>query len=273
LEFLLGAQSVGELFRRRQVLSNLHRLEEKHLAQLAYQSRQLDLLRDQIVARTNHLEGEYRLIDETRRDVLEAERRLRAEQEKLKQQQQLLAADLEMVHSDRALLERQRLEIQEALRRIEEMVKAARDTSTLAGILPGEPLTPLKGLLPWPVQGDVIEYFGAQKHRRSETVTDNPGIDIAASASQEVSCVADGRVAICTWLRGFGNVVIVEHPGDFFTVYAHLQQLTVQRGDEVRAGDGIGTASLDGITGKYRIHFELWEGKQKQNPLHWLTKR
>ncbi|MBM3324517.1 MAG: hypothetical protein FJY66_02485 [Calditrichaeota bacterium] len=273
LEFLLKARNLGELFRRRQILSNLHRLEERHLAQLADKSRDLALLQDQIVTHTNHLEGQHRQIDKTRRKALEAERRLRSDQEKLKQQQQILASDLERVRGDRALLERQRLEIQEALRRIEEMVRATRDTSTLAETIPGQSLITLKGFLPWPLQGDVVEYFGVRKQRHSETIMENPGIDIAASVSHEVSCIADGRVAICTWLRGFGNVVIVEHPGDFFTVYGHLQQLAVQRGDEVRAGESLGSAGLDAVSNNYRIHFELWEGKQKQNPLHWLTKR
>jgi len=273
LEFLLGARSLGELVKRRQVLTNINRLEKEYLRQLTYRSRQLDLLQGQIVTQTGTLYDEYLQLEETRRDVTETEQALRHEQESLKRQQSQLATDLDIVRHDRDLLQKRRLEVQEALRQIEKMVATARDTTVFEGPIAGRPLTLLKGLLPWPVQGDVLVPFGYQKNRRFETVTDNPGIDISASASEEVRCVADGRAALCTWLRGFGNVIIIEHAGEFFTVYAHLQQLSVQRGDEVHAGQGLGTAGLDGISGQYRIHFELWEGKQKQNPLNWLTGR
>jgi murein DD-endopeptidase MepM/ murein hydrolase activator NlpD len=128
-------------------------------------------------------------------------------------------------------------------------------------------------MLPWPVHGDVLSSFGLQRSRAQTGVTDNPGVDIGAASGEEVRCIADGRVSTCTWLRGFGNVVIVEHPGDFFTVYAHLQQLDVGRGDKVRARQVLGTAAHDGVTNTYRIHFELWQGKEKHNPLHWLAQR
>ena len=273
LEFLLGARSLGELVKRRQVLANINRLEKEYLAQLTRQSEQLDLLGNQIVTQTGHMHDEYLQLEEARHNVTKAEKALQHEQESLKRQQSQLAADLDIVRRDRDLLQKRRIEVQEALRQIEKMVAMARDTTIFEGPIAGRPLTLLKGLLPWPVQGDILVPFGYQKNRRFETVTDNSGIDISASANEEVRCVADGRVALCTWLRGFGNVIIVEHPGEFFTVYAHLQQPSVQHGDEVRASQGLGTAALDGISGQYRIHFELWEGKQKQNPLNWLTGR
>ncbi len=273
LEFLLGAHSLGELVKRRQVLANINRLEKGYLAQLTQQSEQLDLLENQIAMQTSHMYDEYVQLEDTRRNVTKAERALQNEQENLKRQQSQLAADLDIVRRDRDLLQKRRIEVQEAFRQIEKMVAMARDTTIVEGPIAGSPLTLLKGFLPWPVGGDILVSFGHQKNRRLETVTDNPGIDISASANEEVRCVANGRVALCTWLRGFGNVIIVEHAGEFFTVYAHLQQPSVQHGDEVRASQGLGTASLDGISGQYRIHFELWEGKQKQNPLNWLTGR
>jgi septal ring factor EnvC (AmiA/AmiB activator) len=273
LEFLLGARSFNELSRRRQILNNLHRFEQKYLAQLTSQSLELGSLRGEIETQADYLHGKYLQVDQTRSDILETERALRSEQKKLKQQQALFTVDLETVRNDRTFLQKRLHETQEALRQIEEMVRATRDTSLTAAPVPGKPLTPLKGLLPWPAQGEVLAAFGPQKQHGSERPVNNPGVDIAASATEEVSCVADGRVAICTWLRGFGNVIIVEHPGDFFTVYAHLQQLNVQGGQTVTSGAHLGTPALDNISGKYRIHFEIWEGKQKQNPLVWLAKR
>lgn len=272
-EFLLGARSLSELLERRQMLANINRLEERYLIRLADQSRQVDLFRDRVRGQARDLERERRRLGEVRDEVLKAENALRSEQEKLNRQQTCLAADLEKVHGDRVLLEERRGEIEQALERIEEMVAKARIASAIEGPIPGSALTPLKGMLPWPVQGDMLAHFGRQKNRDLTTVLDNPGVDIAASPGEEVRCVADGRVSRCTWLRGFGNVIIVEHPSDFFTVYAHLEQLSVRQGDEVRARQVLGTASLDGVSGKYRIHFELWEGKQKHNPLQWLVHR
>jgi septal ring factor EnvC (AmiA/AmiB activator) len=233
----------------------------------------LEILQDRIATKTGHIYDEYLRLDETRRKAADAERVLKEEQAELKRQESRLATDLSTVRHDRDLLQERRLEIQEALRQIEKMVAMARDTAASKEPIIGQPLSVLKGALPWPVRGEILVPFGQQKSRRFETVTDNPGIDLSVSANEEVHCVADGRVAACTWLRGFGNLIIVEHPGEFFTVYAHLQELGVQRGSEVHTGQSLGTAGLDGISGQYRIHFELWEGKRKQNPLDWLTRR
>jgi len=272
-EFLLGARSLPELLKRRQVLVNVNRFEERYLTELADQSRQMDLVQNRIGTERRHLENERERLEEVRRKVVDTERALHTEQERLKRQQSELAADLSEVRGDRTLLQERHAGIQQALRRIEEMIASARATSAIEGAVPGSELTLLKGMLPWPVHGDVLSSFGLQRSRAQTGVTDNPGVDIGAASGEEVRCIADGRVSTCTWLRGFGNVVIVEHPGDFFTVYAHLQQLDVGRGDKVRARQVLGTAAHDGVTNTYRIHFELWQGKEKHNPLHWLAQR
>jgi septal ring factor EnvC (AmiA/AmiB activator) len=272
-EFLLGARSLPELLKRRQVLVNVNRFEERYLTELADQSRQLDLVQNRIGTERRHLEDERERLEEVRRKVVDTEDALHTEQERLKRQQSELAADLSEVRGDRTLLQERQAEIQQALRRIEEMIASARAASTIEGAVPGSELTLLKGMLPWPVDGDVLSSFGLQRSRAHAGVTDNPGVDIAAASGEEVRCIADGRVSTCTWLRGFGNVVIVEHPGDFFTVYAHLQQLDVGRGDKVRARQVLGTAAHDGVTNTYRVHFELWQGKEKHNPLLWLAQR
>ncbi len=272
-EFLLGARSLPELFKRRRVLTTINRFEEKYLAQLAIQDKELNQLQENIITKKRQLSSEQERIVTARRKVSKAEKALKSQQKELKQQQSQLTADLSQVRNDKVLLEKQRQEIQEALRKIEEMIASAQRSSVSEEPITGALLTPLKGSLPWPVQGNILTHFGMQKNRTLATVIDNPGIDISAIAGEEVACIAEGRVASSTWLRGFGNVIIVEHPGSFFSVYGHLQQLSLKRGNLVRAGQSLGTASVNGSNGTYRIHFELWEGKQKHNPLHWLAKR
>ena len=258
-------RSLPELFRRRRVLTTITGFEERYLAKLAIQNRELSRLQENIITKGRRLTSEQERIEAARKKVSQAETALKSQQRELKQQQTLLTADLGRVRSDKILLEKQRQEIQEALREIEEMIASAQRSPMSEKPITGTLLTPLKGSLPWPVQGDVLTHFGMQKNRTLATMIDNPGIDISAFAGEEVACIAEGRVASSTWLRGFGNVIIVEHPGGFFSVYGHLQQLKFKRGDHVHAGQSLGTASIDGMNGTYRIHFELWEGKQKHN--------
>jgi murein DD-endopeptidase MepM/ murein hydrolase activator NlpD len=110
------------------------------------------------------------------------------------------------------------------------------------------------------------------RNRESSTLTENPGIDLTIAVDEPVRAVADGKINSVTWLRGFGNVCIVEHSGSFYTVYAHLGNLSVENGQLLKKGDIVGGPSLDPLSGEYRLHFELWSGKEKKNPREWLTK-
>jgi septal ring factor EnvC (AmiA/AmiB activator) len=137
----------------------------------------------------------------------------------------------------------------------------------------GVALSVLRGSLPWPVIGRLVSRFGIVRNRKLATVTENPGIELAATADAAVSTVAEGRVSSVTWLRGYGNVCIVEHPGSFYTVYAKLGQVVVRPRDELRAGEIIGYPGFDAGSEDYRVHFELWSGKEKKNPIEWLQAR
>jgi murein hydrolase activator len=118
-----------------------------------------------------------------------------------------------------------------------------------------------------------VERFGKSRNSELETVTDNPGIELICKAGEAVQSVAPGRVSSITWLRGFGNVCIVEHPGSFYTVYAKLGEVSVKANDVVTDASVIGYPSLDPLNNDYRFHFELWDRREKQDPLTWLEKR
>lgn len=128
-----------------------------------------------------------------------------------------------------------------------------------------------KGRLRWPVeQGTVVARFGNQRHPTLKTITQNTGIDIAVRAGSPVSTVAAGEVSTIWWLPGYGNLVIVSHAGGYRTVYAHLSEIHVSEGQQVKEGEVIG-ASGEAVEGP-RLHFELWKDREKQNPEHWLGK-
>jgi len=133
-------------------------------------------------------------------------------------------------------------------------------------------LTGNKGRLPWPTERGIISgTFGEHPHPVLKGIkTKNNGVDIATEKGSKARAVFDGVVSSTMTLPTFNNVVIVKH-GEFLTVYSHLDQLYVKKGDKVKTKQVIGDISTDD-SGKTRLHFEIWHGKNLQNPEAWILK-
>jgi len=129
-----------------------------------------------------------------------------------------------------------------------------------------------RGKLRWPVaHGTVQTPFGNQTHPVLKTITQNTGIDIATPSGSDVYAVADGEVAVLSFIPGFGNVLILNHSNGFRTVYAHLSDITVSESQHVIEGAVI-AKSGDSVAGAI-LHFEIWKEREKQNPEWWLASR
>jgi murein DD-endopeptidase MepM/ murein hydrolase activator NlpD len=121
------------------------------------------------------------------------------------------------------------------------------------------------------MHGTVQTSFGNQIHPVLKTVTQNTGIDIATPSGSDVYAVADGEVAVLSFIPGFGNVLILNHINGFRTVYAHLSDVLVSESQHVTEGTVI-AKSGDTVAGAI-LHFEIWKEREKQNPEWWLTNR
>ena len=130
----------------------------------------------------------------------------------------------------------------------------------------------LKGKMIWPLhKGKVIRKFGENKHKSLNTVTLNYGVDIKADKDKNVRSVGEGVVAAIDWLPGYGNVIIISHKNNYRTVYSHVSEIFVSEGDKVKSGSVLALVD-EGIDG-YILHFEIWKGRDKQNPENWLGKK
>ncbi len=108
--------------------------------------------------------------------------------------------------------------------------------------------------LDWPVRGEVLRRFGP-----TGMGSRNNGINIAGEAGAPIRTSAPGRVAyVGNTLPGQGLTVLVVHRDGWRTTYGHLGQATVNEGDEVRAGQQIGTVGTTAGDGRPSIHFEIW---------------
>jgi septal ring factor EnvC (AmiA/AmiB activator) len=123
--------------------------------------------------------------------------------------------------------------------------------------------------LDWPTAGAVRRGF--EKPESGRPATSN-GIEIVAVEGADVTAVHDGVVAFAASFSGFGNLVIMDHGAQAFSLYGNLLDITVQKGMRVSAGRPVGTvgASLSGLASLY---FELRVDGQPVDPLQWLKKR
>ncbi|OGW87679.1 MAG: hypothetical protein A3K11_01500 [Nitrospirae bacterium RIFCSPLOWO2_12_FULL_63_8] len=131
----------------------------------------------------------------------------------------------------------------------------------------------LIGQFLWPADGDIVGHFGRHKHPQFNTYVHRKGIDIRAPEGSGIRAVMAGTVAYATWLKGYGLVAILDHANGFFSLYAHASALVVKVGEQVHAGQTIGTTGDTGMTSDNTLYFELREGAEPVDPLIWLAKR
>ena len=130
-----------------------------------------------------------------------------------------------------------------------------------------------RGNLPWPVdRGFISQTFGVHEHPDLEGITTvNNGVDITSPKGALASAVFEGTVSAILNIPGQGQAVLVNH-GEYFTVYAHLSVVLVEKGQVLRMNQHIGKVLTD-EDGKAVLQFQIWEGQEKQNPQSWLRGR
>jgi septal ring factor EnvC (AmiA/AmiB activator) len=126
----------------------------------------------------------------------------------------------------------------------------------------------LKGRLKLPVRGELASRFGAQ---REEAGTTWKGLFIKAVTGETVHAVADGRVVYADWLRGFGNLLILDHGKGYMSLYAYNEGLLRQVGENVRAGDPVAQVGASGESTDSGLYFELRRDGKPFDPLRWVA--
>jgi septal ring factor EnvC (AmiA/AmiB activator) len=133
----------------------------------------------------------------------------------------------------------------------------------------GKPFAPLKGKLTLPVTGTVTNRYG---ETRPDSTMRWKGLFLKTSAGQSVKAIAAGRVVFADWLRGFGNLIILDHGKGYMSLYGNNETLYKQVGDVLRGGDTLAAAGNSGGNEDYGLYFELRHESRPLDPLTWLAK-
>lgn len=216
---------------------------------------------------------------QTRKQALlkEKESNKKSLQNQRKEKNNLLAK----IKNDKIALQKRLKEKEESAAQLATMIRELerqKREAELAGksgkvsFVSSVPFNSMLGKLPWPAIGRIIAKFGTQKHPKHKTITENTGIDIGAKLGTPVKSVMDGKVATITFMRSFGNVILIDHGGGFYTVYAHVDDINVDVDTIVQAGDVIATVGDSGSIEGAKLHFAIWNSDQCMDPMLWLTK-
>lgn len=215
----------------------------------AEQKKARDLLSREKTARSRVLEKVSTRLREHRREV----RNLERDEARLSR----LIAELSRVIADRA-------KKASPIRRNDPIPAPNLDEG------PATTFARLKGLLRLPVRGELVGRYGSP---RPDGGPSWKGLFIRAAAGQEVRAVAAGRVVFADWMRGFGNLLILDHGQDYLTIYGNNESVLKRLGDTVRAGEAVATIGASGGSAESGLYFEMRHAGRPFDPLTWVTSR
>jgi septal ring factor EnvC (AmiA/AmiB activator) len=262
LQLLFSAGGLRDFFSRVQMLRRLLRHDSDLIARHRAQTRALE------VARVRAAEANTA--------ASAAEQTLRRRTGELDEERARKRSLARQLGRSRALVRGALTELEIAGRALEETVAAWRgggSPSSTAPIPDAPPFPSLRGRLPDPVRGALLGGYGRVLAPDARTATFRKGVVWEAPVGTPVYAVAAGRVRYAGRFRGYGNVVILDHGSDHFTVSAHLDRIDVALGDPVAAGTVIGAVGETGSLEGSQLYFEIRRGGEALDPADWLARR
>lgn len=254
IKLLLNQEDPAKLDRMQAYLNRLGEARQRRIMAIA----DLDA---SLASSASELQTHQARLDELTRQLEEQREQLAS---RTAQRQQLISQ-----LDDRYQTEEQRLaaleEEQQAARRTLQRIR--EEMVSLSKPSPSTRFNQTRGDMPWPVQGQLQHGF------HQDTGVHREGIMIQASAGTPVTTVHKGRVVFADWMRGFGNLLIIDHGDHMMTLYAHLQRFSVSPGQSVDTGDEIGRVGDSGGQPRAALYFEVRQRGEPANPEQWIARR
>ena len=274
LAFILTSQSFTQAYSRNKYLKMIAEQDKKDVM----------TLRNKYILLQNQKTEKQELLRTQQAMIFEKQTETRVIQKEIKNRTSALQRIRKSKNALSALIEERREDIQtlniliselekkrkEAENRVESKtdIKSGKTKTVQPNVkLPG--LTASKGRIPYPATGRIAIKYGNQVHPILGTKTFYPGVGILTAEKAPVYAVSRGVVSLITYLRRFGNTVIIDHGGSFYTVYAQLGEVYVSNGESVQGGDLIGRVD-HADDGRPILHFEIYKDKEAVDPTAWL---
>ncbi|GAK61205.1 hypothetical protein U27_01104 [Candidatus Vecturithrix granuli] len=263
----------------------------KYLQLISEQDRQL--LADVEQDRQNIL-FQKKALEQQKQDIAQTQKQIQQEQAKIEEQKIQKDKLLKAIQKDKtqytqmiAKLETTREELEQLIKNIEDRpsVPSSRAIPAKPGkevTLPENPEEIIeaygkyfrsnKTKLLWPVQGKILTTFGNINIPGTKTYTHYKGVDIQAPKGTPFYAVFQGKVKYAAWFKGYGNLIILDHGGNYYTLYAHADVIMVKAGEQVKTRQLLGkVGDTDSVKGAH-LYFEVRANGKPEDPQQWLAK-
>ncbi len=269
INILASAESMGEVLQRERALARILEQDEKHLETLERDYGHLEALSVQQrkrKAEKGDLEKEYG----RRAGEMAAEKiRRSAVLNDIRSKKSLALAAVELFKEDARNLDR-------TIRRLGQPAKLEKKSAATRPTSPTERspgnFTARKGLLKLPVKGKIKNSFGPYRNQKFKAMNFRSGIDISADRGEPVYSVFPGRVMYSSWFKGYGNMLIIDHGGHYYTVYAHVEEVFKKKGEVVEDNEVIATVGDTGSMEGPGLYFEVRYHGKPLDPKKWIRK-
>ena len=265
LKLFLNRDDPNRIARELHYLTHLSRARAELIRSLRSNLGQLNELEDT----TRQQSAELAAIDaeqQAQRKRLEAEKRAR------KAVLVRVSRQIEQQRREISTLKRNENRLARLVEQLSQMLSRARPEALRNERLPdasgdGSPFAQLKGRLNLPVRGELKNRFGSP---REGSGLSWKGLFIAAPAGQEVRAIAAGRVVFADWLRGFGNLLIIDHGGGYMSLYGNNESLYKQVGAATLGGETVAAVGNSGGNTDSGLYFEIRHQGKAFDPLAWV---
>jgi len=258
---LASAQSMYDLFQRKKAMEQILAYDENIRHSLLDSKIRLQKLLNRLeIQKTEKLSVQTAL-----RKQISMRSRERSKRSKL----------LDDIRKKRSLKLAALESLKEAAADLDQAIKSLNSEFDLTGPkrnISSKSFSSLKGLLNMPVKGKIISFFGPHKNNEFKTINFQSGIEIKADMGEPIRAVYDGRILYASWFKGYGNMLIIDHKNNYYTVYAHAQDLFASKGDTVGMGEVVATVGDSGSMIGPSLHFEVRYHGKPLDPLEWIKK-
>ena len=254
---LASATSLYDLMQRRSAVKKILQYDNRVISKLSEKKNHLCWLLDQLNLEKNKKEQ----LNHTYQTTV-------AKLTKEKKQRQQLLASIKQKKINRLATIKY---LKQAAIKLDKTINALRrgSTSDQENI---DDFSAYQGLLKMPVNGKVISKYGKYIEPHSGASNFRNGIEIQSRRGAPIRAVFSGKTIYSSWLKGYGNIIIIAHGENYYTVYAHAEELFRAKGEQVEIGEVIATVGDTGSMNGPSLYFEIRHKGNPIDPLEWINK-